>query len=392
MTASRAATIPAIGELRGPCYLRARLPRKDRRIREELTRALASAPTLEACLRAADLIVRPALGATAITWSTVDPATLLHTHCVIHADLGQGQVVLPTDRAQEQRIFELEWEDQDPNTFTALYRTGVRAAALRRSCDPAKVTRFAELLAPQGCFDELRALCVLDGALWGTFTSYRFGQAQDAFDSEDEALAASLSEPIARALRRCMLRAACTQTTHPERPTMVVVDAHGQIAVRSADAGARLAELGDRLEPLLASLVATARAQGEATAQIAIGRGVLAFHATLAATSASTFDGSVSVIIEQPHRPALAPLMLQALELSPREQEIAKHLFAGASRKEIAEHLGLEASTVGDHLKAIYRKAHVDGRAALLARMYFDFFAGPKAKGAHPGPWGYFLS
>jgi DNA-binding CsgD family transcriptional regulator len=368
------------------------MPRKGRRLREELTQALARTHTLEGCFSAADRLVRPALGATAVTWSTVDPATLLHTHCVILADLGHGQTVVPTNPAHERRIFELEWEERDPNTFAAMFRRCQRSAALRLHADPDRVSRFSELLAPQGCVDELRALCVLDGALWGTFTCYRFGEGVPPFDADDEALAESVSDVIARALRRCMLRAACAQPARPGRPAMLVVDARNAVNVRSGDADAMLTELGEQRRAIIASLAAAARSEGEASVQVTIDGGLLALHATLATEGDGAPTGDVAIIIERPRRPELAPLILQAFGLTAREREVAEELFAGASRKEIAERLSLEEATVGDHLKAIYKKAQVDGRSALLARVYSDFFAGPKSLGAHPAPWGHYLA
>ncbi|HOO80960.1 MAG TPA: response regulator transcription factor [Alphaproteobacteria bacterium] len=57
-------------------------------------------------------------------------------------------------------------------------------------------------------------------------------------------------------------------------------------------------------------------------------------------------------------------------KLTPREQEVLKHLTTGASNKEIANHLGLKVVTVKLHVRGICRKLEAKNRtqAALIAR------------------------
>jgi DNA-binding CsgD family transcriptional regulator len=55
--------------------------------------------------------------------------------------------------------------------------------------------------------------------------------------------------------------------------------------------------------------------------------------------------------------------------LTPRQGAVLERLAAGQSNKEIASWLGCSVTTVEEHLTAIYRKAGVAGRHALLASL-----------------------
>lgn len=57
------------------------------------------------------------------------------------------------------------------------------------------------------------------------------------------------------------------------------------------------------------------------------------------------------------------------VNLTPREQEIAKCIKLGQSYKEIAQTLFISSRTVNQHLKHIYQKTGVKSRAQLAAKM-----------------------
>lgn len=64
-----------------------------------------------------------------------------------------------------------------------------------------------------------------------------------------------------------------------------------------------------------------------------------------------------------PSRPAI-----DISSLSPRERDVLEQLRDGCSNKEIGQRLFLSPHTVGNHLRAIYRKLQVSGRHELLSR------------------------
>jgi len=63
----------------------------------------------------------------------------------------------------------------------------------------------------------------------------------------------------------------------------------------------------------------------------------------------------------------------------------------GLSTKEIASRLGITEWTVQDHLKSIFAKANVTSRQALVAALFFGYWAPHHERGALPSPGGHFL-
>jgi DNA-binding NarL/FixJ family response regulator len=62
---------------------------------------------------------------------------------------------------------------------------------------------------------------------------------------------------------------------------------------------------------------------------------------------------AIAVVIEPAKAAGIAPIIVQAYDLTEREQQITRLIARGAGRAEIAEELFLSAHTVGDHVKAI---------------------------------------
>ncbi len=60
---------------------------------------------------------------------------------------------------------------------------------------------------------------------------------------------------------------------------------------------------------------------------------------------------------------------LSAFCLTPRQQEIVRHVVQGLSNHEIAERLFISLQTVKDHLHDIYKKMQVTGRCDLMAKV-----------------------
>lgn len=63
-------------------------------------------------------------------------------------------------------------------------------------------------------------------------------------------------------------------------------------------------------------------------------------------------------------------LITDDLELSPREAEVVKLLFAQHTERRIARELGISRHTVHSHLRRIYRKLDVRSRTALLLEVF----------------------
>ena len=57
-----------------------------------------------------------------------------------------------------------------------------------------------------------------------------------------------------------------------------------------------------------------------------------------------------------------SPKAREQIGLTPRELEVLQDIASGASLKEVAQRHGISRHTVGDHVKAIYRKLSVNSR------------------------------
>ncbi|HEX8858485.1 MAG TPA: helix-turn-helix transcriptional regulator [Actinomycetes bacterium] len=70
----------------------------------------------------------------------------------------------------------------------------------------------------------------------------------------------------------------------------------------------------------------------------------------------------------------VAPIIVQAYDLTDREWQITSLIARGAGTADIAEELFLSAHTVRDHVKAIFAKVGVNSRGELVARLFADHY------------------
>ena len=113
---------------------------------------------------------------------------------------------------------------------------------------------------------------------------------------------------------------------------------------------------------------------GTARARVQARRGPwLVCHASCldAAPGAS---GTIAVVIE-PAKPAeIAPIIIDAYDLSDREQQITRLIARGAGTGDIARELHLSPHTVRDHVKAIFAKVEVSSRGELVAKLFAEYY------------------
>jgi DNA-binding NarL/FixJ family response regulator len=80
------------------------------------------------------------------------------------------------------------------------------------------------------------------------------------------------------------------------------------------------------------------------------------------------------VVIEPAKASEVAPLIVDAYELTPRELDVTRALARGLTTIEIAGELHLSRYTVQDHLKSVYEKTGVSSRGELVAKVFADHY------------------
>lgn len=338
-------------------------------------------PDRDSFLATTEARLRQMFGLDICVLASVDPPSGLETSCEVYG--------IPEDPSRELRVFELEWFSDDPMKYSELARSSTPAGGLRLTADPHEVKRYVEIGEPNGIYDELRVACVTDGVWWATVSGYRF-DGRPAFNQADVTKAASLSSALARGFRRRFLQAAVQQPVNLDRPPGAFnIDSNGQITTTTQQSETWLDTLDRaRVSTLCRALVVGVDHSGTVALTVTGSEGPLVFHASRLKGS----DDEISVVVEYPRPLQLTSLVVDAYELTPREREIAELVLTGLVTKQIARELEISEYTVQDHLKSVFAKTGTATRGELCAALYTRFYLEPKARGASPGPYGYFLS
>jgi DNA-binding CsgD family transcriptional regulator len=318
--------------------------------------------------------MRHVVPADAWCFPTADPATLMIT-----GNIGEG---LPAEAAP--RFFEIEYSLDDFNKFAELARRPSPVGSLRSATggDLSRSARWREVFHPLGLDDDLRAALLADGVCWGYLALHR-GSAY--FSAEDVSFVSRVISHLAEGLRVSLIVEASETEESIDGPGLVLLDDTFAVASSSASGQHWLVELGAHEQPDIGVLPASVYAVAarlraleqsaspgpelmpRARVRTSSGRWMIV-HATR--LSDAERHGQIAVIIEPAHPAEIAPLIIRAYDLSPREREITQQVIRGLSTNEIAEQLFISANTVQDHLKAIFAKVGVSSRRELVARIW----------------------
>ncbi len=85
--------------------------------------------------------------------------------------------------------------------------------------------------------------------------------------------------------------------------------------------------------------------------------------------------GNTALVIEPATASEVAPIVVQAYNLSPREQQLTELIASGLGTAELARRLHLSPHTVRDYVKAIFEKVGVSSRGELVARLFAEHYA-----------------
>jgi DNA-binding CsgD family transcriptional regulator len=291
-----------------------------------------------------------------------------------------------------------EFMADDYVPFRTLARSRHPAASLFRATDGRmeRSVRYRTVNRVLGYHDELRTVFRSDDATWG-FASFWRRDARHPFTVSEERLLAMLSVHIASAFRRTALVRAETDAPSPQAPGLLMFDETGELEALNEPAEAWLAELpGPRFTPgtpctlPTAVLTVSARARaiaagveretnehGAARARIHTrsGRWLVVHGSALRGPHAA--PGRIALIIEPARASEIAPIIVEAYQLTQREQESTKLISYGCATDEIATRLALSRHTVRDYIKLIFEKVGVGSRGELVARIFAEHYAEP---------------
>jgi DNA-binding CsgD family transcriptional regulator len=85
-------------------------------------------------------------------------------------------------------------------------------------------------------------------------------------------------------------------------------------------------------------------------------------------------ESQTAIFLEEARPAEIAPLILSAHQLTPREGEITQLVTQSLSTAEIADRLCITFNTVQDYLKAIFDKLGVRNGRELVAQLFAQHY------------------
>jgi len=325
-------------------------------------------------------------------WFGLDPTTLLAVSPARMEHLDDGYC---------STFWFGEFHEHDANLFADLARSEAAAATLRSTTGdrPLRSARYRDFLRPQGYDDEVRVVFRSAGKAWGVGGLFR-EPGRDPFDATDVAILEAVSPIVASAFRTHAARMAPTPGfTHA--PGLMLFSRQGAL-ISANDAASRwLADIyGEEpgtdwfemlaglqcpdvdaaipIIPLIARAHAVASGRDAREARLRLrdrsGRW-LVLHASV--LDGASGEGTVAIVVEPARSGDLAPIIIEAYGLSPREQDVVRAIARGSSTPQIAAELFLSAHTVRDYIKAVFDKVGVSSRGELVAKLFAEHYADP---------------
>jgi DNA-binding CsgD family transcriptional regulator len=262
---------------------------------------------------------------------------------------------------------------------------------------PATSARYREYLAPQGYGDELRAAFRVGDTTWGVLDLYR-DRSRDPFTKRDCERVRRIAPMVGGALRGFAV--ASRGKPAADGPGTALFARRGTLLSSDAQAERLFEEIGGpqwrSFSPSMtpvhavvarAAAVEQGRDQGPAMTRM---RAASGRWLTLSASRLRTPDGrsgATAVTVEPARSEQIAPIIVRAYSLTPREQQVTRGVARGLSSPEIAAELFLSPHTVRDYLKGVFVKVGVASRGELVARLFAEHHREPLHEGSVLTEW-----
>jgi DNA-binding CsgD family transcriptional regulator len=311
-------------------------------------------------------------------FATADPATLLFTSSVVQ-DIPEHATAA---------FIANEFLQADVNKWVQLARASPCANSLylathgQLDISP----RYREILAPLGFGDELRVALRDGSSCWGFMCLHR-EQSSPAFTSEEVAFLSRLAPHLAKGLRNALLIGNADVVPGSNGPGVVVLADDLSVVATTRGAERWLAELADwprrrelpqavygvsaRLRALERDGAVRPELMPRIRVQARSGRWLVLHASRLGGPGAPS---QTAIIVEPAEPTAVAPLILEAYDLTGREAQVAQLVLQGVSTEEIAATLSISSLTVQQHLKAVFEKTGVRSRRDLVAQIFTQHY------------------
>jgi DNA-binding NarL/FixJ family response regulator len=319
--------------------------------------------------------IRTIIPADYVFFSTTDPSTQLFTSSVL--DDAPLEVLA--------QFLENEFLQDDFNKFRHLVKNNQSIGMLSEQTEHKldRSQRYRDILTPMALGDEMRAIFTTNAACWGTLCLHR-EHATTNYTAAEAAFLTRLIPHIAEGLRKAILLDKAPLTKTPDGPGVLVLANDLSVVAMTGTAEYWLKELTEAennnkhtLPQAVQSVVLGLQAIERGTVaedftpkvrlRTRSGHWLLLYASWLKSTNGQE---QITVIFELAQPAEIAPLIMQAYDLTKREGDVTQCVLRGWSTTEIAATLHISANTVQDHLKAIFEKVDVGSRRELAARIF----------------------
>jgi DNA-binding CsgD family transcriptional regulator len=344
------------------------------RARNELARLTGARLDNDGFRWEAATILQRAIGFDGWCWMLTDPASRLPTR-----DIGENTVI-DQDIRRFVRGHPEAWDpSRDPSAGQP-----VTVLSAVTGGDLAQDPKWREAFGPAGVGDHLRVRLTAGETSWARLFIHR-DSCGKFFSTGDAGLFAAVAPMLAARIRDGLRYPAPDDDTAPRddpapEPGTIIVDEELSLVSATRAAWDWIRRLGlakpNDAEPLPGFIYAAAARATMARAREAEPRPVRvrlqAADKRWAVVRVAPLigpAGGYAITVEAARSEDLAPLLMRAWSLTPREREVARLVIDGLSSQDIARTLFISVHTVRDHLKAIYGKTGVSRRQDLIAAL-----------------------
>ena len=321
-----------------------------------------------------------AVPASGLFIAATDPETTLCT--------GSG-VVLEMPEEMCAPMWDHEFLVPDYNKFADIAQGPSAVADLHRATGgrPQRSARYREIHTLSGYVAETRMAFMAGGSPWGVGQLNRTDDLP-LFDEDELAFLEAAAPIIGRGLRAAVLAETPSAAPVERGPGILVLDGDGRLVSITPEAEAWLHETGSTIKPDLGlniplpieayAYAMSIRAPEGATsvrpprARLRTRDGMwLTIHA---APLRGADEDSIALVIEPAKASEVAPIIVEAYGLTPRELDVTRLVAKGLKTADIAARLHLSAHTVRDHLKSVFEKVGVSSRGELVSQLFAEHY------------------